>query len=180
MSRGRPARRSPARLATLGALASAALVAGGCSLILDFAPGADGGPGDDAGSDGGAAVHCTVGEPNDEVDAAGALDGSIDAANCAEGPDYWSFEVGEGQDLEVLLTFTAGASDLEMQLLSMAGEVLTISTGTDGDEQIDQSLALGNQLEAGTYVIAVLGRETSAMNDYHLTVETLASPDAGP
>ncbi|HUS63201.1 MAG TPA: hypothetical protein VMZ28_01620 [Kofleriaceae bacterium] len=173
--------RSRARIAVLAALASAAVGAAGCSLLLDFAPGADGGPGDDAGSDAGAAVNCTVGEPNDTVDAAGAIDDSVAAAICADGPDYWSFEVDGAQDVAIELTFTAGANDLEMQLLSMEGEVLTISTGTDANEQIEQSSALGNQLEAGTYIIAVLGRETTAENDYQLAVEIdTPTPDAGP
>lgn len=173
--------RSRARFAVPAVLAFASLVAGGCSLILDFAPGADSGPGDDAGSDAGAAVNCAVGEPNDAVDEAGAIDDSVAAAICGDGPDYWSFEVDGAQDVTIELTFTAGANDLEMQLLSMAGEVLTISTGTDANEQIEQSSALGNQLDAGTYVIAVLGRETTAENDYQLAVDiNTPTPDAGP
>ena len=171
--------RSRARIGVLVALASGLLLAGGCSLLLDFSPAGDSGPRDDGGGDGGAVANCAVGEPNDTVDTAGAVTDDVAAAICGDGPDFWSFAVTGVEDVTIALTFTAGANDLEMQLQSMAGEVLTISTGTDADEQIEQSAALGNRLEAGTYVIEVLGREDTAMNDYQLTVDLVATPDAG-
>jgi hypothetical protein len=165
----------------LAAFAAVSVLAAGCSLILDFAPAGDGGSSDDAGaSDGSAPAGCAEGEPNDTADAPVALDGSIDAAVCGDGPDYWSFEVDGTEDVVAELTFTAGESDLEMQLVSSPdGEVLTISTGTDADERIEQSAALGNRLAAGTYAIAVLGRPDTAQNAYHLAVSLVATPDAG-
>ena len=157
-----------------------AVASSGCQLLLDFSELSDGGPSGDGSVPADASALCDANEPNDTVDTAGALENDeVAAAICGDGPDFWSFEVTGVEDVTIELTFTAGANDLEMQLQSMAGEVLTISTGTDANEQIEQSAALGNRLEAGTYVIEVLGREDTAMNDYQLTVDLVATPDAG-
>src|SRR5688500_2753573 len=126
--------RSRARIAVLAALVCTAVAAAaGCSLLLDFSPAKDGGPGDDAGGndDGGPAVNCDVGEPNDTYQTARVLEDSVDAAVCGDGPDFWGFETNGAQDANILLTFGAGeANDLELQLVrtsgEMAGEIVTI------------------------------------------------------
>lgn len=176
--------RSRARSVVLAALAGVALLATGCSLILDFAPASDGGPADDGAGDGGAATACTIGEPNDSADEAVPLDADgVEASVCGDSADFWSFEVDGTEDVVAALSgFSAGiGNDLEMQLVtSPGGEVLTISTGTDASERIEHSTALGNRLAEGTYAIVVLGREADAENDYRLTLTRDTAADAGP
>lgn len=160
----------------------AIVLLGGCSLILDFSPSDDATPVEyDAA---GPPVRCTEGEPNEDFAQAVTATDSIEAAICEAGDlDFWSFEVDGAMDVVATATFTAGGdpsdTDLEMQLVDSTGAVLTVSTGVDGDERIEQSAALSNRLLAGTYAAVVLGRDGTGENDYDLTVE-ITTPAAAP
>ena len=163
------------------ALAAAVGAVAGCQLVLDFSPVPDGGGEDD----GGLVAACELGEPNDELSAAAAASpgSAIQGALCgADDRDFFSFAVDGAQDAIVELTFGAADGDLELELWSVGtGEVLTVSTGTDDDERIEHSAALGNLLPAGEYAALVVGRDGAVENDYELLV-TLGGgmPDAGP
>lgn len=157
--------------------AGLALLAG-CQLVLDFSPLADGAPPDatavDAGPD--PAQFCddlesTDGTPNNNtITLAYDLEpGTYQAAICPPDDDFYSITMDGNQDLNILLTFQAGADDLELELYHALSEMkLVVSTGTDGDEQIERTFAAGNRLTAGTYVIRVFGRDGEVENDYSL------------
>jgi hypothetical protein len=165
-----------ARRAARGvALLLAGLAMGGCSLILDFsgsihdAGPVDGNPAADA------SARCGTDEPNDALAMAVAIEaGPRDAAVCPAGDhDFYGFSLDGTQDLAVDLTFAgeSGARDLELQLYDVASAmVLTLSTGLDDDEHIEQSGAQGNRLPAGSYAIEIFGRDDQVENDYHLDV----------
>jgi hypothetical protein len=146
--------------------------ASGCQLLLDFSELSDGGPRDDGAAPGDASALCTAGEPNDTFETATAVTTGALGAVCGGGDrDFFRFTVDGNQDLEVVVTFTAGAeTDLELNLVDSTGAVLTISTGLDGDERIEQSMALGNRLAAGDYAAEVFGREATVANEYELIV----------
>ena len=159
-----------------------ALLVGGCQLVLDFSPLADGGV--NAGP-----TLCDALEPNDTADAALATDpGTVSASVCPGGDlDYYGFTVNGNQDVSLNLTFTASqANDLELQLVNVAtGKVLTLSTGLTGEEKIVQSADLQSRLAAGTYAAEVFGRTDTAQSDYMLQLAipgagTGGAPDAGP
>jgi hypothetical protein len=164
-------------------LAGLALLAG-CQLVLDFsseverpAPDAsipDAGPPD-------AASLCGALEPNDTVSSPAPVEpGTFAASICAAGDeDFYSFTLDGDQDVDIVLTFEAGANDLELELYSQASGIrLTFSTGTDGDEQIRHSDGQGNQLAVGTYIVRVFGADAAVVNDYQIVLERgpIASP----
>jgi hypothetical protein len=161
-------------------LATALLaLAPGCQLVLDFAPLAD------AGRD--TSALCGVSEPNDDMSAGAALafDTEVEGAICADGDlDYYLFSVDGTQDVVAYLTFASGDQDLEMKLWSVGNAaVVTVSTGQDGDERIEQSMDLGNRLAAGDYAVEVLGRSDATFNGYQLVVSldvATGAADAGP
>lgn len=161
----------------------AVAMAAGCQLVLDFAPLPDGGSGRDAAPADANALLCAESEPNDSLDAAAtAPAAAILAAICPAGDrDFYQFSVDGSQDVSILVTFTEGVGDLELSLHdSTTAEVLTISTGTDGDEEIVQRESLGNRLPAGTYAAEVFGRTGSEVTEYRLEVVVSASQaDAG-
>ena len=163
---------------SVGALAGAGLAGlallAGCQLVLDFSADLEaqtdaGAP--DAGAAPDAASLCDKFEPNESLEQTidvepGAFQGSI----CPAGDqDFYSFTLDGTQDLEIILTFAAGANDLELELYDqLSGARLTLSTGGDGDEQIVHSAAQGNRLVAATYVMRVYGRTPTVGNDYQL------------
>lgn len=166
----------------LGLVMLAGALLGGCQLVLDFSPLADGGA--DAGP-----TLCDALEPNDSADAALAQDpGTIAASVCPSGDlDYYGFTADGNQDVTLDLTFTASqANDLELELVDVAtGKVLTLSTGLGGEEKIVQSQDLQSRLPAGTYAALVFGRTDSAQSDYSLELKVTGgaaggAPDAGP
>ena len=163
----------------LGALAGIALLAAssGCQLLLDFSELADGGPTDDSAASADASALCATGEPNDTFETATAVTTGALGAVCGGGDlDFYGFTVDGNQDLELVLNFTAGAeTDLELNLVDSTGAVLTVSTGLDADERIEQSEALGNRLAAGDYAAEVFGRSETVTNEYELIV-TLTTP----
>ena len=155
----------------------------GCQLLLDFSELPDGGaaPDDDGGGGGDddASSLCSAGEPNDTVEEAteAALAEAIESSVCGGGDrDFYGFALDGNQDVVAEAVFSAGdADDLEMNLVSSNGTVLTLSTGLDTDERIEHSLALGNRLAAGDYAVEVFGRAETSSNDYTLTI-TVTTP----
>jgi len=168
--------RAPRR--ALAALAWIALATGasGCQLLLDFSELADGGAPDD-GAPGDASVLCASDEPNDSFDTATAVTTGAIGAICGGGDrDLFKFTVDGNQDVTLVANFTAGEdTDLELDLIDSAGGVLTVSTGLDGDERIEQSAALGNRLAAGDYAAEIFGRTSTVSNEYELIV-TITTP----
>lgn len=173
--------RAPRRCAgrALAALAWMALAASssGCQLLLDFSELADGGASDDGAVPADASALCAAGEPNDSFETATAVSSGALGAVCGGGDrDLYKFTVDGNQDVEVVVSFTAGAdTDLELDLVDAAGTVLTVSTGLDGDERIEQSAALGNRLAAGDYAAEIYGRTDAVSNEYELIV-TITTP----
>lgn len=168
---------------SVGARAGAGLAGlaflAGCQLVLDFSteveprvPDASV-PADAAPAD--AAVSpCDTLEPNETSAAAAPIEpGTFAASICAAGDqDYYSFAVDGSQDVDILVTFEAGSNDLELELYAEgSGVALVLSTGSDGDEQIQRVAAQENRLAAGTYAIRVFGRLAGAQNDYQLTLQ---------
>lgn len=152
--------------------------ASGCQLLLDFSELPDGGGSDDGGAPpGDASPLCMNDEPNDSFEMAAAITTSALGAVCGEGDvDFYKFTVDGNQDVAIVANFTAGeATDLELGLVDSAGTVLTVSTGLDGDERIDQSAALGNRLAAGDYAAEIFGRTPTVSNEYELIL-TLTTP----
>lgn len=149
----------------------------GCQLVLDFSseierPVPDASIPDAGVSD--AASLCGALEPNDAVDAPMPVEPGTFAASICDGgdQDYYSFTLDGSQDVDILLTFEAGANDLELELYSQSSGVrLTVSTGSDGDEQIQHSTAQANRLAAGTYIMRVFGRVAAVENDYQVTLQ---------
>jgi hypothetical protein len=158
----------------------------GCQLVLDFAELADGGAADGGAADAGgadAAPLCTELEPNGALDQALDVEpGTFQAAICPAGDeDFYRFALDGNSDLDILLTFQAGDSDLELELYhQLSGMRLVFSTGTDGDEQIARTFAQGNRLTAGTYVMRVFGRDAAVQNDYEVTWSTGPAVRPGP
>lgn len=146
----------------------------GCQLILDFSPIADGGGGDGSAIDGGgpdAETACGVLEPNESLGTPALADpGTFVAAICPAGDqDFYGFDLSGSEDLVIELTFEAGVNDLELELYdATSGDVLTLSTGGDGDEKIEHSAANSNRLGAGTYAMRVFGRDLQVQNEYQL------------
>jgi hypothetical protein len=150
--------------------------ASGCQLLLDFSELADGGPSDDGAPPGDASPLCENDEPHDSFDMAAAVTTGALGAVCGGGDlDFYKFTVDGNQDVTMVVNFTAGEStDLELSLVDSAGTVLTVSTGLDGDERIEQSAALGNRLAAGDYAAEIYGRTPAVSNEYEfiLTITT--------
>jgi len=149
-----------------------AVASSGCQLLLDFSELSDGGPSGDGSVPADASALCAANEPNDAFEMATAVTSGALGAVCGDGDrDFYSFTVDGSQDLEAVVTFTAGAeTDLELNLVDATGTVLTVSTGLDGDERIQQSAALGNRLAAGDYAVEVFGRSAAVSNEYELIV----------
>ena len=154
-----------------------ALASSGCQLLLDFSELSDGGPREDGSVPADASALCAANEPNDAFDMATAVTTGAIGAVCGAGDrDFYGFTVDGNQDLEVVVTFTAGAdTDLELNLVDSTGAVVTVSTGLDADERIEQSMALGNRLAAGDYAAEIFGRTESVANEYELIV-TITTP----
>jgi hypothetical protein len=167
-----------APLGALAALAWIALATGasGCQLLLDFSELADGGALDDA-PPGDASPLCMSDEPNDSFAEAAAVSTSAIGAVCGGGDlDFYKFTVDGNQDVTLVVNFTAGGeTDLELNLVDSTGAVVTLSTGLDGDERIEQSAALGNRLAAGDYAAEIFGRTAAVSNEYELIV-TITTP----
>lgn len=151
----------------------------GCQLVLDFSseverPTPDAGIPADAALPDAAASLCETLEPNDTSSAPMLIEpGTFAASICADGDeDYYSFTLDGSQDVDILVTFAAGSNDLELELYAEgSGVALVLSTGSDGDEQIQRTAAQENRLAAGTYLIRVFGRLVGAQNDYQLTLQ---------
>lgn len=163
-------------------MAGLALLAG-CQLVLDFSPLADGGAPDAGVIDGGggsdAADLCAELEPNNSLATALAIEaGPLQAAVCPAGDDdFYGFELTGSEDMAIDLTFEQGANDLELALYDVAAiEVLTISTGTDGDERIERSEAVSGRLPAGSYAVRVFGRDDDVQNPYELVLSLGVPP----
>ncbi len=153
-----------------------AIGASGCQLLLDFSELADGGPSGDA-PPGDASPLCTNDEPNDSFAEATAVSTGSIGAICGGGDlDFFKFTVDGNQDVTLVINFTAGTdTDLELNLVDSTGAVVTLSTGLDGDERIEQSAALGNRLAAGDYAAEIFGRTATVSNEYELIV-TITTP----
>jgi hypothetical protein len=136
-----------------GALAAlaAALIAGGCSLLLDFSVQGD------AGVDG--EDLCALFEDNDiiadAIDINNAL--SLEAAICGDEDDYYKFDILNGQDL--ILTMRMKDEDqvaaLQIRLLDETGFELALNREEVVAKVIDFTLAQGNLLETGTYIVRI-------------------------
>jgi hypothetical protein len=171
-----------------GAGAAGLALLAGCQLVLDFAPLDDAGPPDSGTpSDSGApdaADLCDQLEPSDTLEGGFMLDpGTYQASICPAGDnDYYRFALDGSQDLAVDLTFEAGPNDLELELYDVNTSMLiTLSTGFDGDERIERSLAVSGRLPAGSYAVRVFGRDGTIQNDYQLGLAIGAqAADAAP
>lgn len=148
---------------------------GGCELILDFSPLADGGSVSVDAAPVDAAACSEVYEPNGSIEMAYAVEpGTFQAAVCQGDQDFYSFTVDGTEDLDIVLTFEAGANDLDLELYKPAVDTepamrIEISSDGDGDEHIVRSANDGERLIAGTYVMRVYGRTDTAENAYEIT-----------
>jgi len=153
-------------------LTSLCLSGAGCSLILDFSEKqSDAGPPDAlVPPDGGG---CGNLEPNESLAQAMPITpGSYELGICTPGDnDYFEITLGDAQDLLVRIDFVnAAMKDLEMRLYDSLGAVIDRSETFNDFEQIERSLAMSNQLAAGTYFVQVFGFNNSNTNDYTLTL----------
>lgn len=106
-------------------------------------------------------------EPNDARDAASAIgDGTFTGLRVCEGDvDWYAFQVGAGDSLEINLGFTHAQGNLDMELLDPNNERFGVSTSNSDNERIfAENLPL-----SGTYRLRVFGVE-GASNDYSLQV----------
>jgi hypothetical protein len=168
-----------------GAGAAGLALLASCQLVLDFAPLDDAGPPDSGGPSDSAVADamslCDQLEPNDALADGFMLDpGTYQASICPAGDnDYFRFSLDGSQDLAVDLTFQAGVNDLELELYDVnTSAAITLSTGLDGDERIERSLAVSGRLPAGDYAVRVFGRDETIQNDYeiNLAIGTPAAP----
>jgi hypothetical protein len=157
---------------------ASALLATGCSLVLDFSDRVD-------TSNTVSVEACQASEPNDSLGAAQDLaPGSYQLAVCPVGDrDYFSIDVGSNQDLTVVIEFDhrGGAGDLDLALFNLAGNMIDESARATDEERIERTNAMGTQLAAGVYVVEIFGFEDSIQNAYSLTLSGDAPPaaDAG-
>lgn len=162
-----------------------ALILGGCSLILDFDDGGGGGNADAAVSDAAPLVDggdpCGAFESNDELAAAVLIEaGTLGPLGICPGGDldFFRFVLADNQDMVVEATFDNmnGAGDLEMRLYDKnTGMVIDGSMGVLDFERIERSLANGDQLPAGEYIVEIYGFNSTIENTYNLSL-TITSP----
>lgn len=163
----------------------AVLLCGGCSLILDFSDEETPAEADAAVSDAAPLVDggdpCANFESNDELAAAVLITpGTYEPLGICPGgdKDFFRFELLDNQDMvvEALFDNMGGAGDLEMRLYDGAtGIVVDQSMGVLDNERIERSLANGDQLLAGEYIVEIYGFNATIQNEYTLVL-TIASP----
>ena len=154
------------------------LSASACSLLLDFSDKPDAAP----------TINplCETFEPNDEPALATTvtLSERQSAALCGESDiDLYNLEVAAFNDISIAVD---GPQGLNLSLeLSTGGFVIDSSDGPGSVETIIRAAELGNQLEAGSYLIHIKG-STQAFGakegDYSVRAEAVANMpvDAGP
>lgn len=84
-------------------------------------------------------------------------------AVCAGEDDYFSVSLSAGESLSVSMTFTHSSGDLDLELLSAGGDVLTSSAGVSNSEQISYTASA-----AETVFVRVFGF-AGASNTYALS-----------
>jgi len=173
-----------------GALAggvSLCLSLGGCSLVLDFSEQDDAGPIDATLFDGPDAPDpCTLFEPNDMISDAVQIDpGNYGLGICPAGEsDFLRFTVGANADVTIRISFsnTDGGGDLDLRLFDASdGAVVVVSEGFGDEELISRTVAGGNALAAGDYIIQIFPFSVMIQNNYllELTIVEDMTPDAG-
>ena len=80
---------------------------------------------------------------------------------CTEDEDYFRVQLGEGQHLEVQISFDHGEGDLDMALYR-DGQQVAISQGTEDTETVTAD-------EAGTYIVRIYGYQ-GASGTYTLKI----------
>lgn len=106
-------------------------------------------------------------EPNNMRDAASEIgDGDFGGLRICEGDvDWFAFQVGAGDSLELNLAFAHANGNLDMELLDPSGARFGVSSSNSDNERIfAENLPL-----SGTYRLRVFGFE-GATNDYALQV----------
>lgn len=173
-----PGERSTPALSRAGWLALPCLVAGGCSLALDFDKPADAPPPDAPVT----TAQCMAQEPNDSPSQAMALaPGEVSAAICGSSEsDYYKITVAASQRISARLVFMNrnGAGDLDLRLLTGDGAMAIDDSKTTAD--MEEVMCPGGTrcpaapLAAGDYVLQVLGSTGSVEAPYTLTYTTSA------
>jgi hypothetical protein len=166
----------PGWRALLAPLATvAAVLSGGCSLILDFSELAD------AGATSDSADSCAAFEPNDtRAEAVLVEDGGNSAAICLQTPpdlDFFRFTTPGEQDVVIRLAMPDGTGPLNLNMRLYAGSDTPIAeSNQEGEEDLIERIADGDgQLAAGDYEVEVFGVAPGNINEYTLTV-TLTTP----
>jgi len=118
-------------------------------------------------------------EQNDDLAGAAPVTGSgapLSAQLCPGDEDFFSIALEQRDALAVLLDFTHGSGDLDLQLLGPTGNVVASSASTDDDEQV--SLVVQ---QAGVYTLRVFSPSPVTENAYALTVthEPYVCPEDG-
>ncbi len=156
-----------------------AVLAGGCSLVLDFDPLPDAAPIDAAVTE----AQCMAQEPNDEpLTAKDLAPGELMAAICGGGEsDYYRLTIAADQRLTVTIAFInrGGAGDLDLRLLSGDGAIAYDDSTTTADTESVMcpggTRCPATSLPAGMYLVQVIGGTSSVQSPYTLTY-TLTGP----
>lgn len=168
----------------VGTLAAASLLSfgGGCSLILDFdKPAVDGAP-DSPVND----TACMANEPNDSpAEATTITPGDYEAGICGGETDYFKFTVTGTEAVLARITFMNrnGAGDIDLRLLNSMGSATIDESRTSAD--VEEVMCPGGfncnvPLQAGDYLLQVLGFNAAVQSAYTLRLEYNAVPiDAG-
>jgi hypothetical protein len=159
-----------------------AILASGCSLVLDFEKPPEPGPIDGPVTD----ELCMAFEPNDSPDQATVVTpGDVMAAICLGETDYFKITVDGTQSLLARITFMNrnGMGDIDLRLLNASGATTIDESRTSAD--VEEVMCPGGimctgPLPAGDYLLQVLGFNAAVQSAYTLHIETgVPAVDAG-
>lgn len=117
-------------------------------------------------------------EPNETAAAAAMTNGGAltGMTVCPGDQDYFAVTLGQGDNVDVTLSFVHGEGNLDVELLAPNGQVVANSAGTLGTETISYVATA-----PGTYIAhVILARDTGAIpgNTYTLTIRANIAPCA--
>ena len=154
----------------------------GCTAILDFSDPVepevvtvDAGPPDAMSVPDATPAICSSSEPNEDIATAITLgETAIVSAICgASDKDFFKFEHPADTDLTVSLDFTG--ANLDLRLLNDRAETIGIANGTDDGEELVHTLAIGNNLQAGSYWLEVIPVNVVSVVEYTLTLAQVSN-----
>ncbi len=117
-------------------------------------------------------------EPNESPAAAAMTNGGAltGMTVCPGDQDYFAVTLGQGDSVDVTLSFTHGEGNLDLELLAPNGQVVANSASTLGTEMINYAASA-----PGTYIVhVIMTRDTGAIpgNTYTLTIRANIAPCA--